>query len=230
MAQQNQTCYMCIATKASVEHVPPKGLFPETKDLPVGVDLRKELITVPSCDIHNSAKSRDDEYLMYALVFGIQNNPTAGAQVKTKIVRALTRNAGVAKLMTQNHIPVQVEDITTGVRQETIALKVDMKRVGQAFDHIGRALHFHYYQSKWMGSLQSIPLFMLAIGDESSQEHNAALVSLGNNMEALLFDEPANGENPEVFTYKVIRAMPHIPVAMLLTFYEESKVVLLFRN
>jgi hypothetical protein len=220
---------MCTAPKASVEHVPPKGLFPETKDLPSGVDLRKELITVPSCDIHNSAKSQDDEFLMYALVFGIQNNPTAEAQVKSKIIRALTRNAGVAKLMTQHHLPVQIEDIATGIRQETIALKVDMKRVGQAFDHIGRALHFHYFKSKWMGSIQSIPLFMLAIGDESSQEHNAALLSLGNHMEELLVNEPAHGANPEVFTYKVIVAVPQIPVAMLLTFYEGSKVVLLFK-
>ena len=87
---------------------------------------------------------------MYALVFGIQNNQTAGApgQVKSKIVRALARNAVVARLMTQHHIPVQVEDITTGIRQETIALKVDMARVGQAFEHIGRTLSFHHFQSK----------------------------------------------------------------------------------
>ena len=48
MIQQNPTCYMCAAPKASVEHVPPKGLFPEIKDLPAGVNLRKELITVPA--------------------------------------------------------------------------------------------------------------------------------------------------------------------------------------
>ena len=63
------TCYMCTSAATSVEHVPPRCLFPEQKDLPIGVDLRKQLITVPSCDIHNSRKSKDDEYLFYASEF-----------------------------------------------------------------------------------------------------------------------------------------------------------------
>ena len=42
MIQPNPTCYMCSAPKASIEHVPPRGLFPETKDLPTGVNLRME--------------------------------------------------------------------------------------------------------------------------------------------------------------------------------------------
>ena len=60
------TCYMCDEESTSSEHVPPKCLFPEQKDLPEGVDLRKSLITVPSCDLHNSKKSNDDEY--YSIV------------------------------------------------------------------------------------------------------------------------------------------------------------------
>lgn len=61
-------CYMCEATATSVEHVPPRCLFPEQKDLPSGVNLRKQLITVPSCEAHNTSKSKDDEYLLYALL------------------------------------------------------------------------------------------------------------------------------------------------------------------
>lgn len=220
---------MCSSPKASVEHVPPKGLFPKPEDSP-GVDLRKQLITVPSCDVHNSAKSQDDEYLMYALVSGIQNNPTAGAQVKTKIVRALSKNPGVARLIAEHHMPVKVEDTATGARHDSIALKIDALKINQAFDHIGRALHFHHFQSKWTGSIQSIPLFLLELEGESAQEHNASLVSLGTNMEKLLGNETSHGANPEVFTYKVIKAESHLQVAMLLTFYEGSKVVLLFRN
>ena len=43
-------CCICEATATSVEHVPPRCLFSEQKDLPGGVDLRKQFITVPSCD------------------------------------------------------------------------------------------------------------------------------------------------------------------------------------
>lgn len=55
----NGTCYMCDLSATSVEHVPPKCMFPEFKD--AKVDLRRKLITVPSCDDHNAKKSRDDE-------------------------------------------------------------------------------------------------------------------------------------------------------------------------
>jgi len=56
------TCYMCDQSSTSREHVPPRCLFPESKD--VRGDFRQNLLTVPSCDEHNSGKSADDEFLM----------------------------------------------------------------------------------------------------------------------------------------------------------------------
>lgn len=41
MKDTAQTCYMCDAPATSEEHVPPKCLFPERKDLPQGMDLRR---------------------------------------------------------------------------------------------------------------------------------------------------------------------------------------------
>lgn len=54
--QSEITCYMCEKPATSVEHIPPKCLFPEQKDLPGGADLRKQLLTVPACDEHNLKK------------------------------------------------------------------------------------------------------------------------------------------------------------------------------
>lgn len=229
MDKPTLTCYMCSSLKTSVEHVPPKGLFPKQSDLPHGVDLRKQLITVPSCNLHNSEKSKDDEYLMYALVFGIQNNQTAVTQVKTKISRALVKRVGIAKLIARHQKPVKVENTTTGILYETVALRIDMQKIDQGFDHIGRALHFHHYQSKWQGEIQSIPLFLLALNGESPQDHNSHLELLGRYVEELLANQPSYGENPEVFTYKTIKVELNLPLVMLLNFYEGSKVVLLFR-
>src|SRR4029077_16072891 len=56
------TCYMCDAPSTTAEHVPAKCLFPR------GSKYRKNLIKVPSCDAHNSHKSKDDEYLRHVLV------------------------------------------------------------------------------------------------------------------------------------------------------------------
>lgn len=54
-----QFCYACENEATSVEHTPPKCIFPQLKDFP-HKNLRRNLITVPSCDRHNSAKSKDD--------------------------------------------------------------------------------------------------------------------------------------------------------------------------
>ena len=63
---KNQRCYICGAPATSKEHVPPQCLFPEKKD--IGTEkFRKDLITVPSCELHNTNKSKDDEFLMDAL-------------------------------------------------------------------------------------------------------------------------------------------------------------------
>jgi len=43
----NQLCYMCGAPAVSKEHVPPKCIFPEQKDI-AGQNFRDGLITVPS--------------------------------------------------------------------------------------------------------------------------------------------------------------------------------------
>lgn len=221
---------MCDRPKTSVEHVPPKGLFPKPGDLPGGKDLRRQLITVPACDLHNTAKSLDDEYLMYALVLGIQNNRTASGQFETKITRALKANPGVAKLITRHQQSVRIENTATGKAEDTLAFRIDTTRVHQALDHIGRALHFHHLGAKWAGEIQVIPLFLLALEGQAPQVFNARLESMGSAVEELLSAAPSHGSNPEVFTYKVVRPGPQIPVVMLLTFYEGSKVVLLFKS
>jgi hypothetical protein len=69
-------CYMCSRPGTTVEHAPPKCFFPESKDLP-GTDLRKNLITVPACDLHNTAKVKDDEYLLALITAHHGNNATA---------------------------------------------------------------------------------------------------------------------------------------------------------
>lgn len=82
-----QICYMCKKKGVTTEHVPPQCLFPEDKDLPVGVHLRRNLITVPSCVEHNSKKSKDDEYLLYTLVMNLPANGTAFQQFSTKVMQ-----------------------------------------------------------------------------------------------------------------------------------------------
>lgn len=234
MIEAAVTCYMCEAPKTSVEHVPPKCLFPKSKDLPVGADLRKQLITVPSCDGHNSEKSCDDEYLMYALTFGIQNNETARRQVNTKITRAIAANGSLARSLAKHHITVGIRDLLTTEKYNTIALCIDASRVHRALDQIGRALHFHHFKSKWLGQIQVIPLFLLSLEGDAPQIFNSHIENMGRLVEELLSGVPSHGANPEIFAYRAKNldtgSGGSLSTVMLLSFFEGSKVILLFKS
>jgi hypothetical protein len=86
------TCYMCSSLAISKEHVPPKTIFPEIKDSG-DVNYRDKLITVPSCDVHNNAKSSDDEFLLVSLAGIIGNNSVGYRHKFTKVDRALRRTS-----------------------------------------------------------------------------------------------------------------------------------------
>lgn len=53
-----RSCYYqgCCAGANTKEHIPPKSFFPK--------DQRDQLLTVPSCELHNNSKSEDDKYVL----------------------------------------------------------------------------------------------------------------------------------------------------------------------
>ncbi len=89
---ENKFCYKCGEIATSREHVPPICVFPEAKDV-IGLNFRKDLITVPSCDEHNSKKSHDDEFLMVSIAGIVGNNLFGYLQTQTKVDRAIRRKS-----------------------------------------------------------------------------------------------------------------------------------------
>jgi hypothetical protein len=53
-SKKAKTCYACDQPATTREHVPPQSFFPEGH--------RQNLITVPSCALHNNGNSLDVEY------------------------------------------------------------------------------------------------------------------------------------------------------------------------
>ena len=223
-------CYMCDSAATSVEHVPPRCLFPEKKDLPPEVDLRKQLITVPACELHNTAKSKDDEYLLYALLMNIPNNQTGSNHFLTKILRAIKRNPSLISVFAQSQLPVLVEDTATGHIQQTVAMQVDLPRLTTGLEMIGRALYFHHFKATWSGTVDAYPTFILSITEPNARELNEPVERMAATVEELFKDAPRYGENPEVFYYQVAPGIPPTAFVMLLKFYEGSRVTLLFKN
>jgi len=80
----SDSCYACDSSPISREHVPPKCLFPTE----LGKNLRKDLITVPSCEVHNGKKSDDDEFLLASLAGIVGCNNIGMLHKFTKVDRA----------------------------------------------------------------------------------------------------------------------------------------------
>lgn len=212
-------CYRCGAEATSDEHVPPKCLFPEKKDLPE-VDYRKNLITVPSCEAHNTARSHDDEYLLCVLVASFENNPVARQHFETKIIRLLRRKPWFQTTLLKFLTPVLLNG------EETAAFKVDLIRLKRVLESIAYGLHFHRYKEQWVGEIKVIPLGMFkeegAAFIRNPQEETMQEVS-----KVFFADKEKQGENPDVFLYQVHRDLDEGLLVVKMVFYGGLEVIAL---
>ena len=216
----SDTCYMCSAKATGKEHAPPRCVFPAKKDFPPGVDYRKNLIRVPSCDAHNTAKCQDDEYLAFVLATHFANNAVAARQILTKVVRALSRRPSLTAFF-QTQRPILLDGA------ETLAYEIDNDRFERALSQMARALYFHHFSEKWLAPLaiHSPAVFQFdnpdAAGLQRSKE-NLARMAFG-----FMSNQPRLGANPEVFWYQVYRDTSQEFLMVNMVFYEGVHMVVL---
>jgi hypothetical protein len=214
-----KTCYYCGKPATSTEHVPPKALFPEQKDSPEGVDYRKNLFTVPSCDEHNSVKSHDDEYIMYILAMSLPSNAIGRLLYKTKVTRAIKRNSAIIRMLLKDKRPVILRDTQTNTWLESIALKVDYNRLKNAFAHIAKAIYYMELNRIHIGDIKVHSEFLLSL---ENVEANKIQSQLSASLDVILAQHLKHGDNPDVFFYQVAQAGTDYVVRM--TFFGDTKV------
>ena len=135
------TCYMCERKYETKEHVPPRSFFPESGEMDNGIDYRRNLITVPSCKLHNLNKSDDDQYLLFVIVSGFRANETAQKMFSRKIVRAITRKPSLVSFFKNNF------NVSLGGKQ-TIGYHVDRERFDRTISKFASALYYFCYKEK----------------------------------------------------------------------------------
>lgn len=192
---------MCECLATSQEHAPPQCIFPEPKDTG-GIDYRKSLITVPSCDAHNTKKSTEDEYLMYILPASIGSNNTGINQFLTKVQRAIERNPSLAIKLTANAKNVILHDTEKDVWFEAPAIQIEMERVHRVIEMNARAIFFHSNKKKFTNSIKVYTNFSLKLDAPQINDIQAKLFSMS---EHLLHSAEIMGENKDVFTYRMAR-------------------------
>jgi len=228
---------MCDKVATTVEHVPPRCLFPEKKDLPNGYDLRKQLITVPACDEHNLKKTKDDEYFLYILVMSLSANEVAKSQFLTKVMRAIKRNPSLLNRFLDKHRPITLQNFENKEWSRTIAIEVDLDRFDRSVDMLARALHYHFYKEKWLEGIEIQPDFLLSFTPQTAQQTNNLIGSFSKTADVLFSKQSNYGENPNVFKYQVIdendrliNSKDGIEKLMRFNFYNGCRIILIFRS
>lgn len=192
-------CYLCNLPGTTDEHIPPRAIFPEAKDVE-GQNYRNDLITVPSCPEHNTAKSDDDEFLMVSLAGIIGNNSIGYRHKLTKVDRAIRRSSfrllEKAVVKKKQFIKVELE----GNRFiEVIWGTPDVERLRRCFDRIVRGLHLHHFGKPLEGETRML-LGYLFHSDRSAKNF-AQFITDRAALE--LDDKPRHGKNQDVFYYQV---------------------------
>ena len=215
---------MCESEASSREHVPPLSLFPEGRDMG-GVDYRKNLITVPSCELHNSAKSLDDEFLMVSLAGIIGNNSIGYMHKIGKVDRAIRRSSGrlLDNVLTKKKHIYKVE-VENNKFIQVIWGTPDVNRLKNCFDRVARGLHVHHFNASFEGSIKLHLGFLFHEG--KSPKNWDQFVRDKTEME--LQGKPRYGDNPDVFFYQVTDKDEFGIFLMRLTFYGGVNVYVSF--
>jgi len=209
------TCYMCETPATSREHAPPICFFPEETD--IGRDFRQNLITVPSCDRHNSIKSKDDEYFRAVIVMQAAQNSDAGRhQFFRKLLRASARSPHAYQSFFQD------KGTITGGKGH--ALQIDRDRFDSCIDHLARALFFDTFKSKWTPPITVIsPNFFKEIKSDNVVPHQPTISAVEVSRQ-MLGGELIKGQNPEIFKYRLLHEESAKAFAFAAIFYDSFEV------
>lgn len=199
MTEDFSNCYACDAPATSREHVPPLCIFPDGRDSN-GKNLRRNLITVPSCEEHNLKKSKDDEFLMIS-VAGIFGNNSIGFRHKLgKVDRAIRRSSGklLNSVFTERKHFV-LDKIKANEFIEVIWGTPDHERLVRCCASIAQGIYYHEFEHRFSGRLQ-ILLGHLRYSDPNSAQF---VRFIKDRVDLELSNKPRRGDNQDAFFYQI---------------------------
>ena len=189
------TCYACESPKTSMEHAPPRCFFPEATDEKGNCLFRKDLIKVPSCNVHNTEKSGDDTYAVWHIA-GLKGVNQCGEMVHSKLSRMAQhdrekRNGALIKRLMGEAFGVSADGDLAG--------RLDGERMQRFLCSAARAIYFYETLKKLM-----VPLRVTNTSNcYRDQEHLKKLIKREAFFESEMDNAPMLGANPEAFSYSI---------------------------
>jgi len=192
-----EKCYMCESEETSREHVPPRCLFPEKKDIGHS-KYRNNLITVPSCDLHNSHKSKDDEFLMVSIAGIVGNNSIGYLHNRGKVNRALRRTS--YKLLSKILFKQKLAKLNVKDNKflDVIVGTPDVERLISCFENIAYGVYRHHFGESFVGEIKVIPAFLTSL-DKNTRNFNNFVK---HKFSIELSGKSQMGHNPDVSYYQ----------------------------
>lgn len=225
MSKKQEYCYMCGKRAVSREHVPPLALFPEKKDVDF-IDLRQNLVTVPSCDLHNSKKSKDDEFLVACMAGVVGNNKIGYLQNKTKVKRMFERyGEHFIHVISKNPEFLNLKT-PSGTIYPIAKGTPDYPRLIRCFEHIAYGLYYNKFDKVFDGEIKIRPAFI----NYNNAKNNSFLEIISRRFVVHQNDDEAEkfGNNPLVFQYWIVEPDEYGIIGMKLTFYGGADVYVAF--
>lgn len=231
---KHMTCYCCDAPAVSREHAPARAFFPTKEYLPEGAsDLRKNLIRVPSCELHNGFKSDEDEY--YACIIAMFTDGSSASSLFAKKWLNVLRDKApmLEKIEAKIHKPVILPN---GEKSLSFAFPKD--DFDDYFIMMTKALYFHDFGKKIKDSKDSDSwdVYPLFVTNKNFKQHKRTqliklagekLQELSTPKEGHLFVK-VNGENKDVFWYQKIDTGKNLYYRYM--FYGVSEIIVTYKH
>lgn len=215
---------MCPGLATSREHAPPRCLFPAAKDTADGANYRKNLITVPACDEHNSEMSCDDEYLMFALSGSYTSSGVGLGQFLTKVARAFERQPSKRLNFIRKSAPVRLRRVGVSIWEDGAQVVLEGHRIDNVLANCARALYFYRTGRKFLGPAHVLTNFTMYHDPNFQEEVTNAFEAAERHFAGA----PALGDNPAVFTYQFDESAA--TALFLFSFYENSTALVRFKK
>lgn len=150
-------CYRCGAPGTSREHFPPKAFFPRAANL--------QLKTERSCDLHNTEKSGDDQYLLCHICLHAARGQNLAAQV---FMRSIVPQIVTSKSFA-NQFKADAPDGGSGAMYP-----VDVARFDSFFDALSCAVYFDRFKSQFDPNMHRIRHVYPSLVSADGTENEAA--------------------------------------------------------
>jgi hypothetical protein len=138
--RESDSCYFCGAAATSRDHLPPKTIFDDPKPT--------NLVTVQSCDLHNSQQSKDDEYFGVIVKTASAKNPVAEKLIFGGVVKRFLRRPKLLLSLLEKSRQVELRTPSGLIIGKAPAFEYDRSRISNVVTRMTRGFYFKFCGSR----------------------------------------------------------------------------------